>query len=109
MSSKLSMATLMAAAAALGATGVEFGPPRTRKPFVPTNARRRAMTKSAGGNPTNTGNARGRPWAYKANRNDPCPCGSGTKFKKCCYGLAVPSIPAPSEPTPESTPEPTEE
>jgi uncharacterized protein YecA (UPF0149 family) len=20
----------------------------------------------------------------KANRNDPCPCGSGKKFKKCC-------------------------
>ncbi|HPV22172.1 MAG TPA: SEC-C metal-binding domain-containing protein, partial [bacterium] len=19
-----------------------------------------------------------------ANRNDPCPCGSGKKFKKCC-------------------------
>ncbi|MGA8146228.1 MAG: tetratricopeptide repeat protein [Gallionellaceae bacterium] len=23
------------------------------------------------------------------NRNDPCPCGSGKKFKKCCYGKAV--------------------
>lgn len=21
------------------------------------------------------------------NRNDPCPCGSGKKFKKCCMGL----------------------
>jgi len=21
---------------------------------------------------------------YKINRNDPCPCGSGKKFKKCC-------------------------
>jgi uncharacterized protein YecA (UPF0149 family) len=20
----------------------------------------------------------------KANRNDPCPCGSGRKYKKCC-------------------------
>ncbi|MDR2728842.1 MAG: SEC-C domain-containing protein [Chitinispirillales bacterium] len=20
-------------------------------------------------------------------RNDPCPCGSGKKFKKCCMGL----------------------
>jgi hypothetical protein len=20
-------------------------------------------------------------------RNDPCPCGSGKKFKKCCYGI----------------------
>ena len=22
--------------------------------------------------------------AKKANRNDPCPCGSGRKYKKCC-------------------------
>ena len=22
----------------------------------------------------------------KAGRNDPCPCGSGKKFKKCCEG-----------------------
>jgi SEC-C motif-containing protein len=22
--------------------------------------------------------------AVKAGRNDPCPCGSGQKFKKCC-------------------------
>nr|WP_272881474.1 SEC-C metal-binding domain-containing protein [Fundidesulfovibrio soli] len=21
----------------------------------------------------------------KCERNDPCPCGSGKKFKKCCY------------------------
>lgn len=21
----------------------------------------------------------------KAKRNDPCPCGSGKKYKKCCY------------------------
>ena len=21
----------------------------------------------------------------KAGRNDPCPCGSGKKYKKCCY------------------------
>jgi uncharacterized protein YecA (UPF0149 family) len=21
----------------------------------------------------------------KTGRNDPCPCGSGVKFKKCCY------------------------
>jgi hypothetical protein len=24
------------------------------------------------------------------NRNDPCPCGSGKKFKKCCMNLIVP-------------------
>ena len=23
---------------------------------------------------------------YKIGRNEPCPCGSGQKFKKCCYG-----------------------
>lgn len=25
---------------------------------------------------------------YVAGRNDPCPCGSGEKFKKCCGGAA---------------------
>lgn len=25
--------------------------------------------------------------AQKVGRNDPCPCGSGLKFKKCCGGL----------------------
>jgi hypothetical protein len=24
----------------------------------------------------------------RVGRNDPCPCGSGKKFKKCCYGKA---------------------
>lgn len=24
--------------------------------------------------------------AVRAGRNDPCPCGSGLKFKKCCIG-----------------------
>ena len=27
----------------------------------------------------------------KIGRNDPCPCGSGRKFKKCC-GAAVPPV-----------------
>lgn len=27
---------------------------------------------------------------YKAGRNDPCPCGSGKKFKKCCLGTERP-------------------
>ncbi|MDR0942113.1 MAG: SEC-C domain-containing protein [Holosporales bacterium] len=22
---------------------------------------------------------------YKIGRNDPCPCGSGKKYKKCCF------------------------
>ena len=29
----------------------------------------------------------------KVGRNDPCPCGSGKKFKKCCLGLAEASAP----------------
>ena len=24
---------------------------------------------------------------FKVGRNDPCPCGSGLKFKKCCLGI----------------------
>ncbi|HSW49729.1 MAG TPA: SPASM domain-containing protein, partial [Bryobacteraceae bacterium] len=28
--------------------------------------------------------ARPRPAAARAGRNDPCPCGSGLKYKKCC-------------------------
>jgi SWIM/SEC-C metal-binding protein len=27
--------------------------------------------------------------ALKVGRNDPCPCGSGRKFKKCCAQLSV--------------------
>jgi hypothetical protein len=30
----------------------------------------------------------------KIGRNDPCPCGSGKKFKKCCYGKNRASPPA---------------
>lgn len=26
------------------------------------------------------------PPLYRAGRNEPCPCGSGRKFKKCCLG-----------------------
>jgi hypothetical protein len=29
---------------------------------------------------------------YKVNRNDPCPCGSGKKYKKCCMKMATTSI-----------------
>ena len=32
-------------------------------------------------------------------RNDPCPCGSGKKYKKCCLGEADPT------PDPASAPE----
>ena len=29
-------------------------------------------------------NARGRSISDKVGRNDPCPCGSGKKYKRCC-------------------------
>lgn len=29
------------------------------------------------------------PKLYKANRNDPCPCNSGKKFKRCCISKTV--------------------
>ena len=28
----------------------------------------------------------------KTGRNDPCPCGSGLKFKKCCFGKVAPDL-----------------
>ena len=31
----------------------------------------------------------------KTGRNDPCPCGSGKKFKNCCAGKPVEGAPAP--------------
>ena len=34
--------------------------------------------------------------ANKIGRNDPCPCGSGKKYKKCCVGKNVPTQPASS-------------
>ena len=39
-------------------------------------------------------------------RNDPCPCGSGLKFKKCCYEEPAPgSVVAPVAPVAQQTPE----
>ena len=37
--------------------------------------------------------------SVKPGRNDPCPCGSGKKYKHCCEGRAVsrPAAPAPAE------------
>jgi uncharacterized protein YecA (UPF0149 family) len=32
-----------------------------------------------------------RPQAHpRIGRNDPCPCGSGRKYKKCCMGKSTP-------------------
>lgn len=30
----------------------------------------------------------------RCGRNEPCPCGSGRKFKRCCIGKARPTKPA---------------
>lgn len=64
--------------------------------------------------------------AAKAGRNDPCPCGSGNKYKRCCLAkdeaarlaaqnapatapVAVPDVPRPKvERAPVPAPEPTE-
>lgn len=42
----------------------------------------------------------------KTGRNDPCPCGSGKKFKKCCALIAPPAAAVPA-PVDDETP-PTE-
>jgi hypothetical protein len=31
----------------------------------------------------------------KVSRNDPCPCGSGRKYKRCCYAQAAPLVQGP--------------
>jgi hypothetical protein len=47
------------------------------------------------------------PAASRVGRNDPCPCGSGKKHKKCCLGKepAAPAAPEAAGPTPLETPE----
>ena len=44
----------------------------------------------------------------KTGRNDPCPCGSGKKFKKCCQDKFEPSLTSPNVPTKGSLPPPVE-
>jgi preprotein translocase subunit SecA len=53
-----------------------------RKEVVPGTARRMAALASggAGGGKQEPAKAAGK----KVGRNDPCPCGSGKKYKKCC-------------------------
>ena len=34
----------------------------------------------------------------KAGRNQPCPCGSGKKYKRCCGSIAAPPQPRPASP-----------
>lgn len=41
--------------------------------------------------------------APTANRNDPCPCGSGLKYKKCCLGKGTIAAPKPALPDIESS------
>src|SRR5262245_66533801 len=31
----------------------------------------------------------------KVSRNDPCPCGDGRKYKRCCYAKAAPLVQGP--------------
>jgi hypothetical protein len=31
----------------------------------------------------------------KVSRNDPCPCGSGRKYKRCCYAKGAPLVQGP--------------
>ncbi len=31
---------------------------------------------------------------HEASRNDPCPCGGGRRYKRCCLGLTVPAAAA---------------
>ena len=48
------------------------------------------------------------PLPLKIGRNDPCPCGSGRKYKQCCgSGLPHTAEPTPEEPkTPDTPPAP---
>lgn len=47
-----------------------------------------AFMKQHGGDPTKVNERNYRRAAPKLGRNDPCPCGSGKKVKKCTCGLA---------------------
>jgi len=38
------------------------------------------------GGPVTVAQAKGAQASPKTGRNDPCPCGSGKKYKKCCLG-----------------------
>jgi preprotein translocase subunit SecA len=51
------------------------GPPRARPPSAPAPGRPAAAPAAAPAQPQ----------AVRVGRNDPCPCGSGVKYKKCCY------------------------
>jgi preprotein translocase subunit SecA len=53
-----------------------------KKEVVPGTARKMAALASggAGGGKQEPPKAAGK----KVGRNDPCPCGSGKKYKKCC-------------------------
>ena len=45
---------------------------------------------------------------FKLGRNDPCPCGSGKKSKKCCGPSGAAGFPAPSKPSTRGTGLPSE-
>ena len=54
---------------------------RTSKENLPGEAAQRAAMAGAGGRPSRPQPAKAAP---KVGRNDPCPCGSGKKYKNCC-------------------------
>jgi preprotein translocase subunit SecA len=55
---------------------------RKRPPEEIQKARRRPLQMSHGGDGPRTVTIRRE--GKKVGRNDPCPCGSGKKYKKCC-------------------------
>jgi len=48
--------------------------------------------------------AQNAPPAKKPGRNDPCPCGSGKKYKKCCIDAANVTAPVSAAETPKAAP-----
>jgi hypothetical protein len=72
--------------ASAGPAGPRAGIPAgaAREPLQ-TGCRRVLEKQTAGVEPGNHSIVIGSVHMAKIGRNDPCPCGSGKKFKKCCY------------------------
>ncbi len=51
---------------------------------IEANIQREEVAKPTGTNAGDTGTARRQAVSKKVGRNDPCPCGSGKKYKNCC-------------------------
>ncbi|MBP7795629.1 MAG: preprotein translocase subunit SecA [Elusimicrobiales bacterium] len=67
-------------------------PPRIIRPVVTSDDKKPDLkkedikqdTNQKSGNYQNTTQSSSKPAKLKVGRNDPCPCGSGKKYKKCC-------------------------